>query len=203
MKSYPKLLSLLAGLLIWGIAASCGAAVYYYTIEQPDVSSEQIKSAMEFKVKPIDFSAVNPKDLGYNNSEEWNTDSKDVPKAFADSFPILLKEAGISNKKVIAINRDELVSKGIVVDVAVKKINLKWNYFSGQPDEYICNVSFADAATGQKLFSAVVNVNSRAGNPYAQAWGMGFSGRLQTAAYNIAWVLTKIMTQGKIEPADY
>jgi len=32
---------------------------------------------------------------------------------------------------------------------------------------------------------------------------MGFSGRLQTAAYNIAWVLTKIMTQGKIGPADY
>ena len=203
MKSYPKLVSLFAGLLIWGIAACCNAAAYYNTIEQPDVSSEQIKSATEFKVKPLDFSAINPKELGYNTSEEWNTDSKDVPKAFADSFPILLKEAGIENKKVSAIKRDELVSKGIVVDVVVKKILVKWNYFSGQPDEYVCNVNFTDAPSGQKLFSAVINVNSRAGNPYAQAWGMGFSGRLQTAAYNIAWVLTKIMAQGKIDPADY
>jgi hypothetical protein len=203
MKSCPKVVSFFAGLLIWGIAASCGAAAYYNTIEQSAVPSEQIKSATEFIVKPIDFSAINPKDLGYNNSEEWNTDSKDVPKAFADSFPILLKEAGIENKKVITIKRDEVVSKGIAVDVAVKKINLIWNYFSGQPDEYICNVSFTDAATGQKIFSAIININSRAGNPYAQVWGMGFSGRLQTAAYNIAWVLTKIMTQGKIDPADY
>ena len=186
MNSYPKLLSLFAGLLIWGIAASCGAAAYYNTIEQSAGSSEQIKSATEFKVKPIDFSAINPKDLGYNNSEEWNTDSKDVPKAFADSFPILLKEAGIENKKVIAIKRDGLVSKGIIVDVAVKKINLKWNYFSGQPDEYLCNISYTDAASGQKIFSAVINVNSRAGNPYAQVWGMGFSGRLQTAAFNFS-----------------
>jgi hypothetical protein len=203
MKSYPQKFSLFAGLLILGIATNCNAAAYYNTIEQSAGPSEQIKAATEIKVKPIDLSAVNYKDLGYNNAEEWNTDSKDVPKAFADSFPILLKEAGAENKKVIVIKRDEPVSKGIVVDVAVKKINLKWNYFSGQPDEYICNVSFTDAGSGQKLFSAIINVNSRAGNPYAQAWGMGFSGRLQTAAYNIAWVLTKIMTQGKIDPADY
>ena len=203
MKSYPKLVSLFAGILLWGMASSCAAAAYYNTIVQSEGLSEQIKYATEFKVKPLDFSAINPKDLGYNTAEEWNTDSKDVPKAFADSFPILLKEAGIESKKVIMIKSDELVSKGIVIDVAVKKINLKWNYFSGQPDEYICNVSYTDSASGQKLFSAVININSRAGNPYAQAWGMGFSGRLQTAAYNIAWVLTKIMTQGKIDPAEY
>ena len=203
MRSYPKLVSLLAGILMWGIAASCGAAAYYNTIEQSASTSEPIKSATEFKVKPLDFSAINPIDLGYNTAEEWNTDSKDVPKAFADSFPILLKEAGIESKKVIMIKRDNPDSKGIIVDVVVKKILVKWNYFSGQPDEYVCNVNFTDATSGQKLFTAIITINSRAGNPYAQAWGMGFSGRLQTAAYNIAWVLTKIMTQGKIEPADY
>jgi hypothetical protein len=32
---------------------------------------------------------------------------------------------------------------------------------------------------------------------------MSFSNRLQQAAYNIAWVLTKIMAQGKIDPAIY
>jgi hypothetical protein len=203
MKDYPKLISLFAGLLILGFAANCHAAAYYNTIEQPANPSEQVKAATEFKVKPIDFIAINWKDLGYNTKEEWNTDSKDVPKAFADSFPVLLKEAGITNKQVIAVKAGEQVSKGIVVDVAVKQINLKWNYFSGQPDEYVCNVSFTDATSGQKLFSAIINVNSRAGNPYAQAWGMGFGGRMQTAAYNIAWVLTKIMTQGIIEPANY
>ena len=203
MKIYPKLVSLLAGIFIWGIAASCGAAAYYNTIEQSAGPSEQIKSAAEFKVRPLDFSAINPKDLGYNTVDEWKVDSKGVPKAFADSFPILLKEAGMESKKVISIKPDESTSKGIVVDVAVKKILVKWNYFSGQPDEYVCNVSFTDTASGQKLFTAIINVNSRAGNPYAQAWGMGFSGRLQTAAYNIARVLTKIMIQGKIDPVDY
>jgi hypothetical protein len=46
-------------------------------------------------------------------------------------------------------------------------------------------------------------VNSKLGNPYAQAWGASFSNRLQIAAYNIARVLTKIMVQGKVDPADY
>jgi hypothetical protein len=203
MKSNKKIFSVFAGLLVWGITSSCGAAAYYATIEQPSGASELIKSGAEFNVRPIDFSAINPTDLGYTTSEEWKTDSKPVPQAFADAFPVLLKEANIENKKVNMIKRDERISKGIVVDVVVKSIILKWNAFAAQPDELLCNVNFTDAATGQKLFSAVVNVNSRSGNPYAQAWGMNFSKRLQQAAYNIAWVLTKIMAQGKIDPPVY
>ncbi len=203
MKNNKKIFSLFAGLLVWGMASSCGAAAYYATIEQPSAASEAIKSAAEFNVKPIDFNAINPKDLGYNSAEEWKTDSKPVPQAFADAFPVLLKEANVDNKKVKIINQDERVSKGIVVDVAVKSIILKWNAFAAQPDEFLCNVTFTAAATGQKLFSGVINVNSRSGNPYAQAWGASFSNRLQQAAYNIAWVLTKIMTQGKLDPAVY
>ena len=203
MKSNKKIFSVFASLLLWGIASSCGAAVYYETIEQPSAASEAIKSAADFNVKPIDFSAINPKDLGYTTTEEWKADSKPVPQAFADAFPVLLKEANINNKKVKIISQDERVSKGIVVDVVVKNIILKWNAFMKWPDDFLCNVTFTDAATGQKLFSAVVNVNSRSGNPYAQAWGASFSNRLQQAAYNIAWVLTKIMAQGKIDPAVY
>jgi hypothetical protein len=203
MKNKKKIFSVFAGLLVWGIASSCGAATYYATIEQPSGASELIKSSTEFNVKPIDFAAISPKDLGYTTTEEWKVDSKPVPQAFADAFPVLLKEANIENKKVKIINQDERVSKGIVVDVAVKSIILKWNAFAAQPDEFLCNVNFTDAATGQKLFSGVVNVNSRSGNPYAQAWGASFSNRLQQAAYNIAWVLTKIMAQGKIDPAVY
>jgi hypothetical protein len=203
MKSNKKIFAVFAGLLIWGIASSCSAAAYYATIEQPSGASELIKSGTEFSVRPIDFGAVNPKDLGYNSAEEWKTDNKTVPQAFADAFPVLLKEANIENKKVKIISQDERISKGIVVDVAVKSIILKWNAFMAQPDEFLCNVTFTDAATGQKLFSGVVTVNSRSGNPYAQAWGASFSNRLQQAAYNIAWVLTKIMAQGKIDPAVY
>jgi hypothetical protein len=115
----------------------------------------------------------------------------------------LLKEANISNKKVTIVKRDEKISKGIIVEVAVTKIILNWSYMTGRPDEFICKVTFTNAADGQQLFSGTVNVNSRSGNPYAQAWGASFSNRLQTAAYNIAWVLTKVMVAGKVEPADY
>ena len=202
MKNSHKIVAVLAGLLLWSIAASCGAVGYYTTLEQ-SAGSEMIKSAGEFSVSPIDFSAINPKDLGYTTNEEWKTDNAGVPGAFADAFPVLLKEANISSKKVAMVKRDEKVSKGIIVEVAVTKIILNWSYMTARPDEFVCKVTFTSAANGQKLFSGIVNVNSRSGNPYAQAWGASFSNRLQAAAHNIAWVLTKVMVEGKIEPADY
>ena len=101
------------------------------------------------------------------------------------------------------VKRDEKIAKGIIVEVAVTKIILNWSYMTGRPDEFICKITFSNAADGQKLFSGTVNVNSWSGNPYAQAWGASFSNRLQSAVYNIAWVMTKIMVEGKIEPADY
>jgi hypothetical protein len=202
MKNGSKIIAVLAGLLIWSLATSCFAVGYYSTQEQT-AGSDMIKSASEFSVRPIDFSAINAKDLGYTNNEEWKTDLTPVPGVFADAFPVLLKEANIGNKKVAIVKRDEKVSKGIIVEVAVTKIILNWSYMTARPDELVCNVIFINAANGQKLFSGIVNVNSRSGNPYAQAWGASFSNRLQAAAYNIAWVLTKVMVEGKIEPADY
>lgn len=203
MKKHLKIFSLLAGLLVWGIAASCEAAAYYTTMEQPSAASERIKATSEFNIKTIDFSAINPKDLGYPNKEEWVADCKDIPKSFADAFPVLLKEEKIENKKIVMIDHGKKASRGIIVEVAVTKIIQNWSFMTARPDELICKITFANAADGKKLFSGVVNVNSRAGNPYAQVWGAGFASRLNTAAYNIAWVLTKIMVQGKIEPAEY
>lgn len=203
MNKFYKIFSLLIGLLVWGIAASCYAVGYYTTMEQPSAPSEKIKTASEFNIKPIDFSTINPKDLGYPNTEEWLADIKEIPKAFADAFPVLLKEANIGNKKIVMVEQGKEVSRGIIVEVAVTKIIQNWSFMMARPDEFICKVTFTNAAGGQKLFSGIVNVNSRAGNPYAQAWGAGFSARLNTAAYNIAWVLTKIMVEGRIEPADY
>lgn len=203
MKNYFKMVSVLIGIFIIFFATQAKAARYYTTMEQQQAASDQIKTAMEFSILPIDFSAIDPKELGYANNDEWNADKKGVPQAFTDAFPILLKEANISNKKVSMINKTDKIDKSVIVEVAVSKIILKWNAWTARPDEYVCKITFTNSVDGQKLFSGVVNINSLSGNPYAQGWGNSFSRRMQTAAFNIAWVLTKIMVEGKVEPADY
>lgn len=202
MKSYLKIISVVIGIyiLLWTSLANAGA--YYKTEEQPQTVSTQIKSAMEFSVLPIDYSAINPKDLGYTNNADWDADKNQVPQAFTDSFPILLKEAN-SNKKVTVVKSTDKPATGIVAEVAVTKINLKWNYWTGRPDEYVCKITFTHAADGQKLYSGIFNISTFSGNPFTHAWGASFSGRMQSAAYNMAWVLTKIMTDGKVDPAEY
>jgi hypothetical protein len=202
MKKHQKWFNMMIGLALAGILAACGGmGAYYYTaVEQPSAASAAIRSAREFKVRPLNFSVIKPSDLGYKNAQEWKDDLREVPQAFADAFPVLWKEAKIDNKKVTMIGKDERVRSGIVADVDVKQITLKWNAFSNQPDEYLVAITFTNAATGQKLYKGTVNVNSRSGNPYVQAWGMSFSGRAKTAAYNTAWVLTRIMVQGRIDP---
>lgn len=216
MKISKKILSLFAVGLISATILSCTPS-YYKTVQQPDRESVAIKDALEFKVRPIDFSAINAQDLGYSNSEEWSNERMDVPKTFADSLTVLLKEAGVENKKIIMMKSDKIVSEGIVVDVKVKKVILRWNFFNQKPDEYLCDVSFTDAASSQKLFFGIINVTTRGLgrrnvggergtipiNPGMPGWEGTFSGRLHIATYNIAWVLTKIMVQGKIDPAVY
>jgi hypothetical protein len=203
MKTYLKAVSVFIGIFILFFATPAKAARYYTTIEQPQAASDQIKAATEFSVLPIDYSAIDPKELGYTNNEEWNADKNAVPPVFADAFPFLLKEANISNKKVSMIKNTDKINKGIIAEVAVTKISLNWNAWTGRPDEYVCKITFTNAANGQKLYTGVVNINSLAGNPYAQGWGNSFGRRMQAAAFNMAWVLTKIMTEGKVEPADY
>ncbi len=61
----------------------------------------------------------------------------------------------------------------------------------------------SNLADGKKLYSGIVNITTFSGNPFTQAWGGSFSGRMQSAAYNMAWVLTKIMAEGRLEPAEY
>jgi hypothetical protein len=202
MKSYFKILSVVIGIYITFCTSLVYAGAYYKTVEQPQTVSAQIKAGMEFNILPIDYSAINPKDLGYTNNADWDADKNQVPQAFADSFPILLKKAN-SNKKVTVMKGSDKPARGIVAEVAVTKINLNWNYWTARPDEYVCKITFTNVADGQKLFSGVVNVSTFSGNPFTHAWGASFSGRMQSAAYNMAWVLTKIMTEGKIDPAEY
>lgn len=203
MKRYLKAVSVFIGVFILFCAPQAKAARYYTTMEQPQAASDQIKAGNDFSILPIDFSAIDPKELGYPNNEEWNADKNQVPPAFADAFPFLLKEANITNKKIAMMNKADKINKGIIAEVAVTKIILNWNAWTGRPDEYICKITFTNAANGQKLYSGIVNINSLSGNPYTQGWGNSFGRRMQAAAFNIAWVMTKIMTEGKVEPADY
>ena len=202
MKSYFKIISVFIGVYILFCASLANAGVYYKVMEQPQNACQKIKTSMEFSVLPIDFGAINAKDLGYAKNEEWDADKSSVSKAFADSFPILLKEAKVTNKTVAVIKSTDKPTNGIIAEIAVTKINLNWNAWTNSPDEYVCKITFTNAGDGQKLYSSVVNISSFSGNPFASAWG-SFSGRMQGAAYNMAWVLTKIMTDGKVEPPEH
>ena len=215
MKNFKKIITLFIAILICVIILSCmnRTASYSSTMQQTLAEAAAIKTASEFKVKPIDFSAIKPLELGYGKTEEWIADLEPVPRAFADSFPAVLqelpKEEKIQSKKIIMIKKDETVTSGIIIDVSVKEIVLNWKYFRQKPDEFICDVSFTDADSGQKLFSGVVTVNSDRdagslyvggrGPKFAVGPGMSFSGRIQAAANNMAWVMTKVMTHGKID----
>ncbi len=68
----------------------------------------------DFSVLPIDYSAINPKDLGYTNNAEWDADKSAVPKAFADAFPVLLKEANITNKKISVVSGGDKITQGVI-----------------------------------------------------------------------------------------
>jgi len=185
MKSYVKIVSVWIGLLIWSTAVTCGAAAYYSTMEQPPDASEQIKAANEFSVRPL-------------------ISARSIPKTSAtltrrNGLPIIR----MFQKHLRMLSRFYWKKRKLRIKKLRCLQNLNWNAWRAQPDEFICKIAFINAASGQKIFSGMVNVNSRSGNPYAQVWGGSFSLRLQAAAYNTAWVLTKIMTQGKVEPADY
>jgi hypothetical protein len=190
------------------IALPCEAAdlsQIYSTIKRPAIASEQIKSATEFYVRSLNFNSINPTDIGYNNQEEWENESKDIPKEFMDAFLVLLKKYDSINRKVTIINRDEGIKKGIIVDTVVIKIKRIRSIFSGAGVEFLCNINFSDTESGQKLFSGVANVTSYDYEKGAfPVWGgyRHFSYHLQTATFNVAFVLTKIMIDGNLQQCD-
>jgi hypothetical protein len=202
MRNYFKIILIFIGVYFLFSTSWANAGIYYKVAEQPQAACQKIKAGKEFSVMPIDFGAINAKDLGYAKNEDWDADKSSLPQALADSFPILLKEASVSNKTVAVIKNTDKPTNGIIAQVAVTKMNLNWNGWTNRPDEYICTITFTDAIDGQKLYSAIVSVSTFSGNPFASAWS-GFSGRMNAAAYNMAWILTKIMTDGKIEPPEH
>ncbi len=196
----------------------------YKVINQTAAASGRIKNAAEFKVRDIDYSAINAKELGYSSDEEWKVEKKDIPKTFAESLSKLARKEGIENKKIIMLKHKETANDGIVIEVAVQRIMLNWNYAAQKPDVYLCDINFTDYRNGQKLFSGIVIITTigegemRVGsmrtthsgrfsagvsfsipvNPGMPGWEGSFNGRLHIAAYNMAWVITKIMLNGEI-----
>ncbi|MEN6290766.1 MAG: ankyrin repeat domain-containing protein, partial [Methanobacterium sp.] len=183
----------------------------YKIIKQTACLDERIRETKDFKIRYIDYSAVSPNEIGYSNTEEWNVEKAGIPKTFADSCSTLLKESGAANKTLLFIKHDEIVNDGVVVDVYVKRIILNWNHFDKKPDVYVCDINFIDSRNGQKLFSGILYITSRSPkrvsfsggrgsipvNPNMPGWEGTFSGRLHIAAYNMAWIVTKIIIDGK------
>jgi ankyrin repeat protein len=190
----------------------------YKIIRQTDGTAEQIRDTREFKIRDIDYSAVKADALGYSNAEDWNVEKADVPKTYAGSCSALLKEAGAANRKLLFIKHDETVHDGVVVEVAVKRIVLNWDYVDKKPDVYVCDISFTDSRSGRKLYSGLFYITSRSSkrigfgqgtgmgivavNPNMPDWEGTFTGRLHIAAYNMAWIVTKIMVDGKIDASE-
>lgn len=203
----------------------------YKVIKQTAGLAERIKETTEFKIRDIDYGAVKANEIGYSNNEEWEVEKAGIPKTFADSFLKLFKEGGL-NKKIAMIKSNENINEGIIVDVAVKRIILNWNYFGQKPDVYLCDINFTDSRNGQQLFSGKIAITTQdagrmilhgggggsmhsggfggyAGvgfgipvNPGMPGWEGTFSGRLHIAANNMAWIVTKIIIDGKIDPIE-
>ena len=214
MRKTVGIIALLAIILLCGILSSCAPSNFYKTVQQPPIGSDEIKAAVEFKVRPIDFRAIKYTDMGYASGKEWMEEIESVPQALAEGFkPRYILERKM-DKKVIMLKEGDPVASGIVVQTAVRSIVQRWNYFSQEPDEYTCSITFTDAATGRELFSGVVLVKSRpaqtstvggsgfGGGGYAVGPELSFGGRLRAGARNIGWVLTKIMKEGRIEPVS-
>ncbi|MFZ4439421.1 MAG: hypothetical protein ACOYOS_13410 [Syntrophales bacterium] len=205
MKLHTNRFVISISLLIFCIVLPCGAedlSQTYETIKKPAIASEPIKSATEFYVRPLNFSSSNPKDAGYNSQEEWENESKGLPKEFAEAFPVLLKKYANNNKKVIIISPNEVVKKGVIVEAVVTKIINLGSFFSGVKAELLCNLTFTDAESGQSLFSGVVTVSSydteRPGIPMFGGY-RSFSYHLHSSAFNVAFVLTKVMVNGNLQ----
>jgi hypothetical protein len=190
---------------------------YYKVINQSAGESLKIKAATEFKIRPIDFSAIKPAELGYASVDEFKADLEPVPEAFSDAFVQIAEEekeltanASLPRYQVIMLKNIETATSGIIVTVTVKSIVQKWNYFRKESDEFICNVAFTDASNDQILFSGTVNVTSKQATLHlggnrgliAVGPGMSFGARMKATAKNIALVLTTIMREGKVEPDE-
>lgn len=205
MKKYMTVLLLT---FVFYLPCQAEESFYLYTTIKQSNTSEQIKNAIDFYIRPIDFSAVNPLDMGYNNKEQWESESKNIPKEFIDAFPDLVKKDDIKNKNITVVDKDKIIKNGIIANVEVKNIirlSAVRGVFTGEGKvRFICNIKLIDAESDRELFAGAVNITSHESKKKAlPMWGgyRGFDYHLTTTAYNVAYVLTNIIINGHINPA--
>jgi hypothetical protein len=180
--------------------SACGFR-YYQTVSQPANPSGDIKNSPEFKVRPISYAKVSYKDLGYETEAKMKEEFVNFGPDFSSHFKDMWKTEGVPEKKVTMVGATDEVTEGILVETEVDRIQLNWNAWSNKPDDFFVTITFTDAAKKAQLYTGKFQVKNTA---FSMGWsGVSFGNRLNNAAYNIVWVLIKIMSKGVADPVVY
>ncbi len=194
----------IAGLLFagWAMVALSACGFRYYKADiQPMSPSTDIKNSPEFKVRPLSYAKVSYKDLGYESEAKMKEEFVNFAPDFVSNFKDMWKTEGVPEKKITMVGATDEVTEGILVETEVDRIQLNWNAFSGTPDDFFVTITFTDAAKKAQLFTGKFQVKNTA---WTLGWaGMSFGNRLNYGAYNIVWLLVKIMSNGIATPAEY
>lgn len=194
----------IAGLLFagWAMVALSACGFKYYKADiQPMSPSTDIKNSPEFKVRPLSYAKVSYKDLGYESEAKMKEEFVNFAPDFVSNFKDMWKTEGVPEKKITMVGATDEVTEGILVETEVDRIQLNWNAFSGTPDDFFVTITFTDAAKKAQLFTGKFQVKNTA---WTLGWaGMSFGNRLNYGAYNIVWLLVKIMSNGIATPAEY
>lgn len=198
MRAHKLWVVLLSGWVMLSVSA-CGFG-YYQAISQPVSPADQVKSATAFKVRPLNYASIKYSDLGYENEAQMQEEFADFTKDFASHFQDMWKTEGVPPKAVAMVGAADQVADGILVETVVDRIQLNWNMWSNVADDFFVTVTFTDAASKTQLFQGQYQVKNTA---FSQGFGQSMQGRLNNAAYNIDWLLIKIMSYGVAQPAAY
>jgi len=198
MRAHKAWLVFVCGLMMFSVSA-CGFG-YYRAISQPAGPSSQIQQATEYKVLPLDYSGIKFSDLGYESEAQMKEEFVDFNKDYEAHFAEAFKTEGVAPKKITMIGAGEKPTSGIVLKTVVDRIQLNWNAWSNQADDFYVTVTFTDAASGKALFEGKFQVKNTA---FSTAFGTSMAGRLNNAAFNLDWLLVKIMSGGKAQPEQY
>jgi hypothetical protein len=191
-------LGLLGGLVMLSVSA-CGFG-YYKAMSQPAGPADQVKAATAFKVRPLKFAGISYTDLGYENEAQMKEEFATFASDFASHFKDMWQTEKVPPKAVAMVGAADPVADGILVEVVVDRIQLNWNMFSNVADDFFVTITFTDAAQKAQLFTGQYQVKNTA---FSQGFGQSMQGRLNNAAYNICWLLIKIMSYGVAMPAEY
>jgi len=158
--------------------------------------ADPIFKAIQFKLRPIDISAINYADYGYKNEQDWLNEWEGVPKeAYFESIQNYFDLMDIEHKKVVMVGPVEEINEGIIVEVRIKEITIKRSFMNpNKYDEFLCSVQFIDAKNKKVLFDKILMIDNK--DLRRGFGGLSYSTRYKSAAHNIARYVTSIMIKG-------